>query len=64
MQAVHKWIWSGLAGLIGIAGLFVSAGAEGEPVPYWGGIAFFAFAVLFIFLQVKFAFDRAGKHRR
>jgi hypothetical protein len=61
MGNVSKWIWCGCVALMGIAGLFVAA-RGGESVPYWGGLAFFAFAVLFIFFMIKRGFDEAGSH--
>ncbi|MEX0809137.1 MAG: hypothetical protein WD044_10460 [Dongiaceae bacterium] len=61
MGDVSKWIWCGCVGLMGIAGLFVAA-RGGASVAYWGGLAFFAFAILFIFLMIKRGFDEAGGH--
>lgn len=58
MGEVGRWIWCGATALMGILGLFVSAGAS-EPVGRWGGIAFFVVAVLFILHQVKLSFDHA-----
>ncbi len=63
MAGMGKWILCGLVGIFGVAGLFVAAGAGPEPVPYWGGIGFFVFAVLFIFLQMKRAYDHADHSR-
>src|SRR5258708_27550920 len=48
----------GLVAIMGIAGLFVAQRA-GHGVPYYGGLTFFVFAVLFIFLVIKHSFDRA-----
>jgi heme A synthase len=42
---------------MGIAGLFV-AQRSGHGVPYYGGLVFFVFAVLFVFLLIKHAYDR------
>src|SRR5690606_28101811 len=47
MEDVARWIWCGVTGLMGVLGLFVSAGARSE-VGYWGGLGFFALAVLFV----------------
>jgi hypothetical protein len=47
----------GLVAIMGIAGLFVAERA-GHGVPYYGGLTFFVFAVLFVFLMIKHGFDR------
>jgi hypothetical protein len=47
---------------MGIAGLFVAA-RGGQSVPYWGGLAFFLFAVLFVFYQIKRSYDHAERHK-
>jgi hypothetical protein len=59
-----EWLWGGLAGLFGMIGLFVASRGAENPVAYYGGLAFFAFCVLFIGYQVKRACDHAygGKH--
>jgi len=49
---------AGFAGIMGLVGLFVSA-HSGHGAPYYGGIVFFAFAVLYVFLMIKHAFDKA-----
>lgn len=63
MHSVGQWIWCGAVALMGVMGLFVAA-QGGQSVPYWGGLAFFAFSVLFVFYQIKLAFDRrnSGHH--
>ena len=43
---------------MGLVGLFVAARA-GHGLGYYGGLTFFAFAVLFIFLMIKHGFDKA-----
>jgi len=48
----------GLVAIMGIAGLFVAERA-GHGVAYYGGLTFFVFAMLFIFLVIKHTFDRA-----
>lgn len=48
----------GLVAIMGILGLFVAERA-GHGVPYYGGLTFFVFAVLFVFLLIKHGFDRA-----
>jgi hypothetical protein len=59
MEAAGKWIWSGCVGLMGVIGLFVAA-RGGHSAPYWGGLGFFLFAVLFVFYQIKRSFDHGG----
>jgi len=53
-----SFIYAGVTGLMGLAGLFV-AGRAGHGAPYYGGLAFFVFAVLFVFLLIKHAYDKA-----
>src|SRR6202158_3959800 len=48
----------GAVAIMGIVGLFVAQRA-GHGVPYYGGLTFFVFAVLFIFLLIKHGFDKA-----
>lgn len=45
------------SGVMGLVGLFV-AERSGHGVPYYGGLVFFVFAVLFIFLLIKHSYDR------
>ena len=52
------FIWSGVVAVMGLAALFVAARA-GHGMPYYGGLTFFVFAVLFIFLMIKRGYDRA-----
>lgn len=61
MERWGVFLWCGLMAVMGIVGLFVAAESSGEPVPYWGGIGFFVFSVLFVFHQVKRTFDRAER---
>jgi hypothetical protein len=66
MGGADKWIWCGLIGVMALAGLFVAAnGGPENPVAYYGGLGFFVFCLLFIFYQMKLAFDardRGNKH--
>jgi hypothetical protein len=62
MGGSAKWIWCGLVVLMGLAGLFVAARSGENPVPYWGGILFFVFAILFTLHQVKTSFDHREQH--
>ena len=58
MQATLIWIGSGVVALLGIVGLFLSANATDNGI-YLFGLALFAFAVIYVFRQIKDAFDRA-----
>lgn len=65
MQGTGKWIMGGLMALMGLIGLFVAARGGDNPVAYYGGLGFFAFAVLVIMWWIKSAFDhaeRGGRH--
>lgn len=53
----NTMILAAAAGIMGIVGLFVAERA-GHGVPYYGGLVFFVFAVLFVFLLIKHAYDR------
>lgn len=61
MGNAGNWVLSGLVALMGVVGLFVAA-RVGHSMPYWGGLAFFLFAVLFVFYMIKRGFDHA-EHR-
>jgi len=61
MGSASNWVLSGLVALMGLAGLFVAA-RGGHSMPYWGGLVFFLFAVLFVFYMIKRGFDHA-EHR-
>jgi hypothetical protein len=58
MQATLIWIGSGVVALLGIVGLFLSANARDNGI-YLFGLTLFVFALVFIFRQIKDAFDRA-----
>ena len=58
MQASLIWIGSGIVALLGIVGLFLSAYADDVGI-YLFGLALFVFAIIYIFRQIKDAFDRA-----
>ena len=59
MKESGVWIWSGLVGVMGVIALYVASRGGDNPVAYWGGLAFFALGVLFIFWQIKRGFDHA-----
>ncbi len=58
--ALRNWILGSLTAILGIGGLFVAARA-GYGVPYYGGLAFFCFAVFFVMHLVKVGYDEAGE---
>jgi hypothetical protein len=53
-----NYVLSGAVAVMGLVGLFVAARA-GHGMTYYGGLTFFAFAVLFVFLMIKRSFDKA-----
>ncbi len=61
MDDFARWVWCGCTAVMAVLGLFVAARAAAA-VPYWGGLGFFAFAVLFILYQVKLHFDHVEAH--
>jgi uncharacterized membrane protein (DUF4010 family) len=56
MQATGPWIIGGIVALAGLLGLFLAAHAVDDGV-YIFGLGLFAFAVLFVFSQMRRAFD-------
>lgn len=52
------FIFAGITSLMALVGLFVAARA-GHGAPYYGGLTFFVFAVLFVFLLIKHGYDKA-----
>jgi hypothetical protein len=62
MQGSMKWIASGLVGVLGIFGLFLAANAEDRGI-YTFGLGLAAFAIIYVFAQMKQGFD-ASDHAR
>lgn len=58
MEDTGRWIVCGLVGLAGIFGLFLAANAV-DGAFYFFGLLLFGFAVVFIFANVRNAFDEA-----
>lgn len=56
MSNFGNWVMGFCCAVMAVAGLFVAA-RGGVGVPYWGGLAFSAFAVAFVFLLIKTSFD-------
>jgi hypothetical protein len=56
MHDTGPWIIGGIVVLAGLIGLFLAADAVDDGV-YIFGLSLFAFAVLFVFAQIRRAFD-------
>lgn len=56
MNHLGNWILGGATTVMAVGGLFVAARA-GYGVAYYGGLAYFLFAVLFVMLLVKASYD-------
>lgn len=63
MKDTASWIVNGLIGLAGIIGLFLAAYAV-DSAFYAFGLLLFVFAVAFIFMNIKKAFDEAEAGER
>ena len=63
MQNMSNWVLGFFSVVMGIGGLFVAARA-GYGLGYYGGLAMFAFSVLFVFFLIRTALDHAeqGSH--
>jgi len=57
MNHFGNWVLGFVTAVFAVGGLFVAA-RGGEGLPYWGGLGFFAFAVLFVFMLIKVSFDK------
>ncbi len=59
-----NWVLGGIAGVLGLGGLFVSSrSGVHAAVGYYGGLVFFAISLVIVFYMVKLALDEAEKHR-
>jgi cytochrome c oxidase subunit 2 len=58
VPGARNWVLGGLAGILGLVGLFVAARSSG-PVGYYGGLILCAIGVLLVFHRMKLAFDGA-----
>ena len=62
MEGSLKWIASGLVGVLGLVGLFLSANAHDRGIHVFGlGLA--AFAIIYVFAQMKQGFDASDRAR-
>ena len=56
MNHVGNWVMGGCTAVLAVGGLFVASTA-GSGVAYYGGLGFFVFAVLMVFLFIKVSTD-------
>ena len=56
MANFSNWVLGFCASVMGVGGLFVAARA-GYGVGYYGGLAIFVFAVLFVFFLIRTTMD-------
>ena len=56
MNNVSNWVMGAVTALLAVGGLFVASTA-GEGVAYYGGLLFFVFAVLMVFMFIKISTD-------
>ena len=62
MDNMSNWILGFCTVVMGIGGLFVAANA-GEGLGYYGGLAMFVFAVLFVFFLIRTSMDHEEEKR-
>lgn len=60
MNNFANWVLGFLTVVMGLGGLFVAARA-GAGLGYYGGLAMFAFAVLFVFFLIRTTMDHEEK---
>jgi len=59
-----NWVLGGIAGVLGLGGLFVSSrSGVHAAVGYYGGLVLFVIGLVIVFYFVKLALDEAEKHR-
>lgn len=59
-----NWVLGGIAGILGLGGLFVSSrSGVHAAVGYYGGLVLFVISLVIVFYFVKLALDEAEKHR-
>jgi hypothetical protein len=56
MENFSNWVLGFCTIVMGIGGLFVAARA-GQGLGYFGGLAIFAFAVMFVFILIRTSLD-------
>jgi len=62
MEGTLKWIACGLIGVLGIFGLFLAANARDRGI-YVFGLGLSAFAIIYVFAQMKQGFDASDRAR-
>jgi hypothetical protein len=62
MDGTLKWIASGVAGLLGVVGLFFAANAHDRGI-YTFGLGLAGFAIIYVFAQMKQGFDASDRAR-
>lgn len=62
-DVVSSWVMGLFVGVLGVVGLFMAAGAHDFAI-HGFGLGVFAFAVLFVFLLIKRAYDAAERAER
>jgi len=62
MEGTLKWIVGGLVGGLGIFGLFLAANAQDRGI-YVFGLGLAAFAIIYVFAQMKQGFDASDRAR-
>jgi hypothetical protein len=62
MDGTLKWIACGLVGVVGVFGLFLAANAHDRGI-YIFGLGLAAFAMIYIFAQMKQGFDANDRAR-
>lgn len=61
MPDVARWVVGFMMAATGLFALYL-ASRSSDPVLYYSGIGFFIAAVLFIFYQIKQAYDETSSH--
>lgn len=56
MNNVSNWVMGAVTAVLAVGGLFVAATA-GQGVAYYGGLLFFVFATLMVFMFIKVSID-------
>jgi len=59
MNHLSNWVMGALTCIMAVAGLFVASNAA-TGVAYYGGLAFFVFALGFVFLLIRVSYDQNG----
>lgn len=64
IPGARRWVLGGVAGMLGVIGLFAAAGSGvGRPVSYYGGVGLFVLSALYIFTLIKRTFDEGEQQQ-